>query len=73
MVKEKPIVFYCPNPFYRIQTGLSALVVPTNHYSELVSNEKHVLTSKVIRHEPETGEFETLNTIYKRVPASDLH
>lgn len=62
---NKRVVFYDPSAETFILLGSSAYVFPINHDSPLVSNTKHVLTSEVISVDPGTGEFETLNTIYK--------
>lgn len=64
----KPIVNYKPSDIDFIQIGCRATVIPTNHPSDLVSNTKIVLTTEVISYNKETGEFETLNTIYKPLP-----
>ena len=64
----KPIVNYKPSNIDFIQVGYRATVIPTNHPSDLVSNTKIALTTEVISYNKETGEFETLNTIYKPLP-----
>lgn len=53
--------------------GQNALVFPIDHPdSERISNKKLVMTSVVQSVNPETGEFETLNTIYKKASPSLL-
>jgi len=49
---------------YRITVGSGAIVVPIDHPSDLVSNTKPVMTSKVISYDKKTGVFETLNSVY---------
>lgn len=61
----KSICYYDPGKFTRISLGGSALIFPLTHYSRDVSLTKHILTSQVIFYDPESGEFETQNTIYK--------
>ena len=62
----KKVVHYKKNSvFGAIVVGHSAYVEPVDHTSSLVSNTKHVRTSEVIRVDHETGEFETLNSIYR--------
>lgn len=61
----KKIVHYLPlveGEYIRV--GYNAIVTPIDHSGPFVSNNKPVITSKVIRHNEETGEFETENTIY---------
>ena len=62
--KYKPVVHYIPDVLDVIRVGTSALITPINHYGYLVSNTKLVKTSKVLNYNPETGIFETENTIY---------
>lgn len=57
----KPQVFYLDCGFL-IKVGYVTVVQPTNHPSELVSNTKPVVTSRVVALHPDG--FETLNTIY---------
>ena len=61
----KPTVQYDPTLFHSILLGNSALVYPLDHTSPYVSNTKLVKTSKVVFYNETTGEFETLNTLYK--------
>lgn len=61
----KPVVHYDPNKYVNVQVGHSAFVTPFDHPGEDVSNTKTVITSPVRSYNKETGEFETLNTIYK--------
>lgn len=65
----KKIVHYnAQKPVY-IRVGTSAFVTPIDHPdSERVSNTRPVQTSKVLSFDISTGEFETMNTLYK--PAS---
>lgn len=59
----KPVVNYKDLHFCAV--GASALVVPVNHPSELVSNTGPVRTSTVQSYDADTGVFETLNTRYQ--------
>jgi hypothetical protein len=61
----KPVVHYDPDKYVNIQVGYSAFVTPFDHPGEDVSNTKTVITSPVRTYDQSTGEFETLNTIYK--------
>lgn len=62
---NKQVVTYdCSESPFVIEGG-SALLKPINHTSPHVSNTKTVRTSNVVRVDLETGEIETLNTIYK--------
>lgn len=65
----KPIVSY--TQLYFCEEGQGAIVKPVDHPSCLVTNLKLVLTSPVIKYDRETGEFETLNTIYR--PIAGVH
>ena len=60
----KKVVSYLPQGSH-IRVGYGAIVHPLDHTSELVSNTCPVTTSKVIRHDKNSGEFETENSIYK--------
>lgn len=64
----KQIVNYKPSDTDFIQVGCRATIIPTNHPSLLVSNTRIAVTTEVISYNKETGEFETLNTIYKPLP-----
>ncbi len=61
----KPIVHYVPNKYQSINLGLPAYVFPIDHPGDLVSNEKMIRTSRVIKYDKHTGEFETMNSVYK--------
>ena len=61
----KPVVKYKHDLNNFIQVGMSAYVFPLNHPSKYVSNQFLVKTSKVISFDKETGDFETMNTIYE--------
>lgn len=61
---EKRVVHYVPHPNDVIVVGRPALVRPSDHPSPLVSNESWVRTSLVVYHDPDSGEFDTLNTTY---------
>ncbi len=53
------------------EKGGQALVIPTNHPDcRNVANERPARTSEVLRYDEATGEFETLNTIYRRQEAA---
>lgn len=61
----KPVVKYKHDLNNFIQVGMNAYVFPLNHHSKYVSNQFLVKTSKVISFDKETGNFETVNTIYE--------
>jgi len=62
----KPKVDYVVSPHNQIAVGHRAVVEPINHPDmDNVSNNGPVLTSVVVSHNIETGEFETENTCYK--------
>lgn len=63
-VVRKPVVFYKTNKKPTIIIGERVLLVPINHTSNLVTNNRVANTSKVLTALP-NGVFETLNTIYK--------
>lgn len=51
-----------------IRVGEGAIVLPIDHPNrDMVSNTCAAITSKVVSHNVETGEFETLNTVYINV------
>lgn len=60
----KPVVHY-KSAEGKILVGNPAIVRPIDHPSDMVSNKKHVLTSPVIKHDEDTGSFETENTRYQ--------
>jgi hypothetical protein len=63
---SKPVVHYIQRPGNHIVVGGRAVVWPIDHYAtDRVSNTRPASTSEVLRHDRETGEFETLNTIYR--------
>lgn len=61
----KATVYYRPSKLDVIKVGGSAFIVPVNHTSPFVSNGVRAMTSKVVWLNHTTGEFETLNSIYK--------
>lgn len=61
----KPVVKYKYDLNNFIKVGESAYVFPLNHPSSLVSNTKLIQTSRVISFDENTGNFETVNTIYE--------
>jgi hypothetical protein len=62
---SKKVVHYDERMPKDILVGHSALVWPVDHPDTArVSNLTSVRTSKVVAYNPNTGEFETLNTIY---------
>ena len=63
-MSTKPVVHYIPNKYQQIKVGISAYVWPVDHPSDLVSNTKAIITSKVVSYDKDTGDFETLNTRY---------
>jgi hypothetical protein len=66
-MSKKPIVHYKPSIADYIVLNESALVLPTDHWSFLVTNTCMIHTSKVVHYDKATGVFETMNTIYKPV------
>jgi len=62
MSEFKKIVRYKKDTAISITTGLCAIVETIDHPG--CSNEKYVVTSCVVKHDPKTGEFETLNSRY---------
>jgi hypothetical protein len=71
---DKKVVHYKEgNAVSDIIVGRSAIVFPVDHYnSESVSNKKYVVTSTVLRVDEESGEFETLNTIYRPLKQTEI-
>jgi len=72
MPKRKPVVNYRESTHQRIELGKPAIVFPINHYADdRVSNTKEVITSPVVsihrNSELQVSEFETFNTIYRRI------
>lgn len=68
MSTMKKIVKYKPHSNDRIFVGVSAEITETvDHTSKYVCNGRPVITSMVVFHDKETGEFETMNTLYKPV------
>ena len=65
MNSEKPVIHYIPEDDVIINVGRAAFVFPLDHPQ--CTNKYHVLTSTVLWHDKDTGEFETTNSIY--VPA----
>lgn len=63
---NKPVVHY--RKLYSCTVGAAALCVPVDHPGPMVSNKKAIATSEVLRYDPDTGEFETRNTVYRRQP-----
>jgi len=64
-MSAKPLVEYDPTYPVEILLGFGAFVKPINHPNPdgLVSNDKMVLTSPVVKYDGE-GCFETANTLY---------
>lgn len=62
--EQKPVVHYSHVSGLRV--GHSAYVQPIDHTGPSVTNSTVVVTSTVLRHERHTGEFETLNSVYRR-------
>ena len=48
--------------------GRSAMLMPCDHHSALVSNTKLIFTSQVVAGPDEEGRFETMNTVYAPKP-----
>ena len=64
--RVKPLVHY--RELVYCMLGRSALVVPVDHPSGLVSNRGHIMTSTVMVEMDGEGRFETLNTRYEPAP-----
>lgn len=67
MSSEKPVIHYIPKNDNIINVGRAAFVFPLDHPT--CSNKNHVITSIVLWHDKDTGEFETNNSIYKPAQA----
>lgn len=63
---QKPLVHY--RELVVCTLGSSALLIPADHPSELVSNTKTIVTSAVVRGLDTEGSFETMNTRYEPAP-----
>lgn len=63
-MSQKPVVHY--SEVGEIVVGRSTVVVTTDHPSYWVTNGMPAVTSRVIRHELISGEFETEQTIYRK-------
>lgn len=62
----KPIVHYTELLSFH-GVGSSAVLMPVDHYAtDRVSNTKPCMTSQVVGFDKETGEIETLNTLYRK-------
>lgn len=69
---QKPVVNYNPFKGYDIAVGRPAFIYPINHPD--LSNTQYAITSKVIKYDEVSGEFETENTHYVPVdPEADQH
>lgn len=66
---QKPVVRYRAISG-SIRVGSPALVFPVDHPGDLVSNRQLARTSPVLNYRRATGEFETLNTVYRPVEAT---
>lgn len=66
--RRKPLVHYVE--LIACELGKSALLVPADHPSELVSNTGPIMTSPVVAGPDGSGAFETLNTRYARAPGA---
>lgn len=62
----KKIVHYNAQEPVEVYVGYAAFVTPIDHPdAERVSNTRPVQTSRVLSYDVSTGEFETMNTLYK--------
>ncbi len=64
----KPVVHYRALSG-SVRVGQPALVYPVDHPGDLVSNSQFARTSTVLHYRRASGEFETLNTVYRPVEA----
>ena len=62
---QKPVVHYTPTSSDFIALGRDACIKTTDHPG--CSNLKFVITTQVVDYDVDTGEFETMNTLYKPV------
>jgi hypothetical protein len=69
MSESKKIVKYKKATVIYIAAGMSAMVETVDHPD--CSNKKYVVTSCVLKHDPKSGVFETLNTLYVPVEANN--
>lgn len=70
---EKKIVHYSSViPSMKLILGYPIFVNPVDHTSPLVSNTKACLTSPVVFIDAESGEFHTLNSIYRPIDSNAL-
>lgn len=70
MTATKKIVYYTNSIGMVLTLGEKAFVNAPEHPSHTCIKMKSVLTTTVMRHDKESGEFETLNTIYKLKPST---
>lgn len=65
--KTKKIVHYDRKSAIMINVGYAAIIETLDHPNCKNLKGEPVFTSKVIAHNEYTGEFETLNTLYKPI------
>lgn len=65
MTATKKIVYYTKSKGMILTLGEKAFVNAPEHPAHNYPQMKSVLTTTVMRHDKISGEFETLNTIYK--------
>ena len=68
---KKPLVTY--SRLLRCEEGGPALVFPVDHPGAYVSNTTMVVTSTVLRFDRRSGEFETMNTLYRPAEGAEWH
>ena len=68
MTKVKEQIMYTPSPHWEIvKVGLSAIILPLSPLCTMATNKPFLLTTLVISHDKETGDFETEDKVYKAV------
>ena len=66
----KQVVHYRAGSAFNVHVGQRASVIPLDHPDTvLVENGYTATTSRVVSYDANTGEFETLNSLYKPVTA----
>lgn len=67
---SKPVALY--SEMYFCEQGKSALVLLFNPTPRVNDPGRTARTSRVQAYDPATGEFETLNTLYKPAPGAKI-
>ena len=67
MIIAKKEVMYNATPGFFIEVGLCAYVYTLDHPNTKNYSDRPVRTSTVLNHNKETGDFETQNTMYRKI------